>query len=108
MFRLLRLAPSYLLRQDAELGRLHYRANAYEIRRVRRSRRILYGYLIVQVILVLFVFPIYLLMQKMVVCSVRLSSLPTLIWATMAISSSAFPKVCIGQSLPLAQLVTET
>lgn len=57
MFRLLRLAPSYLLRQDAELGRLHYRANAYEIRRVRRSRRILYGYLIVQVILVLFVFP---------------------------------------------------
>ena len=57
MFRLLRLSPSYLLRQDAELGRLHYRANAYEIRRVRRSRRFLYGYLILQIILVLFIFP---------------------------------------------------
>ncbi len=57
MFRLLRLAPSYLLRQDAELGRLHYRANSYEIRRVRRSRRFLFGYLLIQVILVLVLFP---------------------------------------------------
>lgn len=57
MFKLLRLAPSYLLRQDEELSRLHYRANAYEIRRVRRNRRILYGYLVAQIILVLFVFP---------------------------------------------------
>lgn len=57
MFRLLRLAPSYLLRQDAELGRLHYRANAYEIRRVRRSRHFLHIYLMIQVVLVLFVFP---------------------------------------------------
>ena len=58
MFRLLRLAPSYLLRQDAELGRLHYRANAYEIRRVRRSRHLLHIYLAIQVVLVLLVFPL--------------------------------------------------
>ena len=57
LFRLLRLSPSYLLRQDAELSRLHYRANAYEIRRVRCSRRLLYGYLLLQIVLVLFVFP---------------------------------------------------
>jgi hypothetical protein len=57
MFRLLRLAPSYLLQQDNELSRLHYRANNYEIRRVRRSRRLLYSYLIIQAILVLFIFP---------------------------------------------------
>lgn len=57
LFRLLRLAPSYLLRQDDELSRLHYRANTYEVHRVRRSRRFLHGYLIIQVILVLFIFP---------------------------------------------------
>jgi hypothetical protein len=57
LFRLLRLSPTYLLRQDAELGRLHYRANAYEIRRVQRSRRFLYGYLLLQIVLVLFIFP---------------------------------------------------
>lgn len=57
MFSLLRLAPSYLLREDEELSRLHYRVNAHEIRRVRRNRRILYGYLLLQIILVLFVFP---------------------------------------------------
>ncbi len=57
MFRLLRLAPSYLLRQNDELSRLQYRANSYEIRRVRRSRRFLYGYLIVQAFLVLIIFP---------------------------------------------------
>ena len=57
MFRLMRLAPSYLLRQNEELSRLQYRANTYEIKRVRRSRRFLYGYLILQILLVLFVFP---------------------------------------------------
>ncbi|MFO7678559.1 MAG: potassium channel family protein [Chloroflexota bacterium] len=57
MFKLLRLAPSYLLDRDEELSRLYYRANAYEVRRVRRSRRFLYGYLLVQVLLILFVFP---------------------------------------------------
>lgn len=57
LFRLLRLAPSYLLRQDPELGRMHYRANAYEIRRVNRSRRFLFAYLIIQVVLILLVFP---------------------------------------------------
>lgn len=57
MFRLLRLAPSYLLRQDEELSRLHYRANVYEIRRIRHGRRLLYGFLVLQAILVLFVFP---------------------------------------------------
>lgn len=57
LFRLLRLAPSYLLRQDDELSRLHYRANTYEVHRVRRSRRLLHSYLIIQVILVVFIFP---------------------------------------------------
>ena len=57
LFRLLRLAPTYLLRDDPELGRLLYRANAYEIRRIRRSRRFLFVYLIVQVVFVLFIFP---------------------------------------------------
>lgn len=57
MLQLLRLAPSYLLHQDEELNRLHHSANAYEIRRVRRNRRILYGYLMLQAVLVLIVFP---------------------------------------------------
>lgn len=57
MFRLMRLVPSSLLRENEELSRMQYRANTYEIRRVRQSRRYLYGYLIVQVILVLFIFP---------------------------------------------------
>lgn len=57
MFRLMRLVPTYLVDQSEELSRLRYRANAYEIRRVRRSRRSLYGYLFLQIILVLLVFP---------------------------------------------------
>lgn len=57
VFRHLRIAPSYLLRQDEELKRLLNRAKAYEIRRVRRSRRYLYGYLVVQAVLILFIFP---------------------------------------------------
>lgn len=58
MFRLLRVVPSYLRLDDAELSRLHHRAVAYEIRRVRNGRRWLYGYLLVQVILILVVFPL--------------------------------------------------
>jgi hypothetical protein len=57
MFRLMRLVPTYLVDQSEELSRLRYRANAYEIRRVRRSRRLLYGYLICQIVLVLIIFP---------------------------------------------------
>jgi hypothetical protein len=57
MIELLRLTPSFLLREDNELSRLHYRVNVYETRRVRRARRYLFAYLIAQVILVLIVFP---------------------------------------------------
>ncbi|MCA9972118.1 MAG: two pore domain potassium channel family protein [Anaerolineales bacterium] len=57
LFQLLRLAPTYLLHQDEELSRLHYRANTYEIRRVRRNRRWLHIYLALQIVLVLLVFP---------------------------------------------------
>ncbi len=57
MFGLMRLVPTYLVDQSDELSRLRYRANAYEIRRVRRSRRILYTYLLFQIVLVLFIFP---------------------------------------------------
>jgi hypothetical protein len=57
MFQLLRLAPSALIHDDEELSRMLYRANAYELRRVSHRRRFLYGYLALNVILVLFVFP---------------------------------------------------
>lgn len=58
MFQLLRLAPtSTSLLEETELYRLHNRAYLYEMRRMQRNRRFLYGYLIVYVILVTVVFP---------------------------------------------------
>ena len=57
MFRLVRFAPSLTTFTDAELFRLRHRAYLYEMRRVRRNRRLLYGYLIMQALLVLVLFP---------------------------------------------------
>lgn len=58
MFQLLRLAPIPPMDNDAELLRLRNRAYLYEMHRVRRLRRILYTYLLVQVALVVVIFPI--------------------------------------------------
>lgn len=57
MFQLLQLAPELPTSNSMELLRLRNRAHLYEMRRVKRSRRWLYGYLIVQLLLVLIVFP---------------------------------------------------
>jgi hypothetical protein len=57
MFRLVRFAPSLTTFTDAELFRLRHRAYLYEMRRVRRNRGVLYGYLVLQAVLVLVVFP---------------------------------------------------
>lgn len=58
MFLLLQLAPELPTGHSVELLRLRNRAHLYEMRRVKRSRRVLYGYLFTQVILVLVVFPL--------------------------------------------------
>jgi hypothetical protein len=58
MLQLVRFAPSLTTFTDAELFRLRHRAYLYEMRRVRRNRRILYGYLALQAVLVLVVFPV--------------------------------------------------
>jgi hypothetical protein len=58
MFQLLRLAPELPTSNSVELLRLRNRAHLYEMRRVQRSRRLLYGYLLVQIVLILFIFPL--------------------------------------------------
>lgn len=57
LFQLVEVAPTSPLMADVELRRLRHLARAYELRRVNRNRRILYGYLIAQVLLVMVVFP---------------------------------------------------
>ncbi len=57
MFRLLTLSPTFLTNRDEELSRLYHRANSYEFRRVRKNRRWLYTYLIIQLFLIVLVFP---------------------------------------------------
>lgn len=57
MFLLMQYAPTLTTLTDAELFRLRHRTYLYEMRRVLRNRRILYGYLAVQFVLVFVVFP---------------------------------------------------
>ncbi|HEX6288204.1 MAG TPA: potassium channel family protein [Herpetosiphonaceae bacterium] len=58
MFQLLKLAPTLPALTDVELQRLRNRAYLYEMRRVRRWRRTLIAYLLLQVILIVVVFPL--------------------------------------------------
>ena len=58
MLQLLLLAPVLPDMMDAELMRLRNRAYLYEMGRVRRNRRFLYSYLILQVLLIFIVFPL--------------------------------------------------
>jgi hypothetical protein len=58
MFQLLQVAPTAPDMSDGELLRLRNRAHLYEMRRVRRSRRWLYGYLTFQVVLIVLIFPL--------------------------------------------------
>ncbi|MCB0062176.1 MAG: two pore domain potassium channel family protein [Caldilineaceae bacterium] len=57
LYQLMRIAPMSLMLHDAELLRLRHLAHAYEIRRIRRNRWWLYAYLMIQVLLVVVVFP---------------------------------------------------
>lgn len=57
MFQLLRLAHIPPTLMDAELLRMRNRIHLYEMRQVIRKRRILFGYLIAQAVLILVVFP---------------------------------------------------
>jgi hypothetical protein len=58
MIRLLQLSPVTIAAGDIGLRRIRNRAYIYEMRRVQRSRRSLYLYLGLQLLLVLFIFPI--------------------------------------------------
>jgi hypothetical protein len=58
MFQLLRLAHIPPTLMNAELLRMRNRVHLYEMRQVIRKRRILFGYLIAQAILILVVFPL--------------------------------------------------
>ncbi len=57
LYQLIRIAPISMMMNDTELLRLRHLAHAYEIRRVRRNRWWLYSYLLIQVLLVVIVFP---------------------------------------------------
>lgn len=57
VFQLLQIAPATLATSEAEGLRLRNRAYLHELRRVQRNRRILYGYLLLQAVLVTTVFP---------------------------------------------------
>jgi hypothetical protein len=57
LYQLMRIAPISMMMNDTELLRLRHLAHAYEIRRVRRNRWWLYSYLLIQVLLVVIVFP---------------------------------------------------
>lgn len=57
LYQLMRIAPVSMMMNDTELLRLRHLAHSYEIRRVRRNRWWLYAYLILQVVLVVVVFP---------------------------------------------------
>jgi Ion channel len=58
MLRLLRYAPPSQALGGVELRRLRNKAHLYEMSRVRRNRRYLFGYLLSQVLLVGIVFPL--------------------------------------------------
>lgn len=58
MIRLLQVIPTSTLGEDRELLRLRNRALLYETRRVQRNRRLVHGFLALQVLLVLVVFPL--------------------------------------------------
>jgi hypothetical protein len=58
LFTLFHLAPTTSGFDDREHHRLRSRVYTYEMRRVRRHRRLLYSYLIVQVLLITIVFPL--------------------------------------------------
>ena len=55
---LMRLAPTTVTAQSPELLRLRHRAYLHEIRQMRRRRRLLYGYLVLQALLIVLVFPL--------------------------------------------------
>jgi hypothetical protein len=57
MFQLIRLAPVSTDTTDPELIRLHNRTYFYEMRRIQRIRRWLFAYLILQLLLIVGVFP---------------------------------------------------
>ena len=57
MFQLLQLTPTSIEMSDTEVIRLRNRAHLYEVQRIQRARRLLYGYLFVQVVLIFLIFP---------------------------------------------------
>ncbi len=58
LFTLFHLAPTTSDLDDRERRRLRGRVYAYEMQRVQRHHRLLYGYLIIQVLLIVFAFPL--------------------------------------------------
>lgn len=57
LFLLLRIAPTSPVMQDVSLQRFRHIAHAYEVRRTQRNSRILFGYLVLQALLIIVVFP---------------------------------------------------
>ncbi len=58
LFKLFHLAPTTSSLDDRERHRLRSRVYAYEMQRVQHHRRLLYGYLLIQVLLIIIVFPL--------------------------------------------------
>lgn len=57
LFTGVQVMPTFASWDDEELKRLRHLAYRYEYRRVTRNRRILYGYLLIQLVFVMWVFP---------------------------------------------------
>lgn len=58
LFNGVQLTPTFAMWDDDELKRLRHLAYRYEIRRVTHNRRRLYAYLALQVLFVIFIFPL--------------------------------------------------
>ncbi|MGI9175898.1 MAG: potassium channel family protein [Rhodothermales bacterium] len=58
VFQLLQIAPATLATNEGEALRLRNRAYLHELRRTQRNRRTLYGYLLLQALLITVVFPL--------------------------------------------------
>ena len=100
MFQLLKLAPTAPALSDAELQRLRNRAYLYEHRRVRRRRRWLYAYLLLQVVLIVGVFPVVFMAAESGVLQQQVEAVSGIGCHQSRTACSRTGRGCTGRSSP--------